>query len=133
MENKNNKFLVILRTGAEDGGGAASEAFVCAASALALGCDTTIFMTGKGICWAFKGEAEKITESHLNFPLLKDLRDEFLAAGGHIMACSICFNTCLISMSLSSPTAPQRVDGVEIGGCPAAMEIALDGRGTVTF
>lgn len=127
MEKGGNKLLVILRTGGEDDGQSATLALSCAISALSLGCDTFLFLTGKGAQWSYKEAIEKVGVS--GFPSLNQLLKDFKEGGGHIIACTTCLDNCPI------PTKNEvslLVDGIEKGGFTTAVAIALEGR-SITF
>ena len=123
------KFLVVLTTGKEDNGSAATLAFSCGLSAIAGGCETTIFMTKQGAVWAFSGNAEGVVVQ--GFPPLLELVGEYLRSGGRLLACSVCHRSCG-NGGVEDISESEFLDGVRIAGLSSAIEIAQSG-GSITF
>jgi predicted peroxiredoxin len=122
MESQ-EKFLVILTKGDEDGGEAATLAFAFANSALSLELDTTIFLTGKGVLWGQEGSAGDI--NLFGFGKLQDLIRSFLEEGGHIISCGTCVNYCALG---SNEDARCLLEGVKLGGLASVITLTKDSR-----
>ncbi len=82
------KFLVSL-TSAKDNADKATVAFVVANASIASGVETAVFLSTEGVHLSQKGYADAIHEE--GFKPLKQLMDDYTAAGGQIWVCSPCF------------------------------------------
>jgi predicted peroxiredoxin len=83
-----NKFCVSL-TYAKDNTDKATVAFVIANAAVGSEQETVVFLSTEGVRLAVKGYADDIREA--GFAPLKELMENFAAAGGTIYVCSPCF------------------------------------------
>ena len=122
-----NQFLVILTTGKKDDGTRATLAFSCALSALSLGLETSVFLTGDGSVWGVKGSSTGIIV--LGYPPLESLIRDFVQSEGKILLCSVCYRDCNNSMSEHSKAL---MDSVQIAGFTKAVSIANKGS-SITF
>ena len=124
-----SSFTVMLTTGKADHGKAATLGFSCAVASVAMGNETTVFLTGDGSVWGYQ---ESATGTALQgFPPLGELIADFLESGGEIFICAVCHRTC----SIDGPDASrndQLIAGVKIGGFTVAIEKAQRGP-LVTF
>ena len=82
------KFLISL-TAAKDNTDKATVAFVVANASVASGVETVVFLSTEGVRLSQKGYADDIHEE--GFKPLKQLMDDYTAAGGTIWVCSPCF------------------------------------------
>lgn len=82
------KFMVSL-THAKNDTDKATVAFVVANASVASGQDTVVFLSVEGVRLAIPGYADDIHEE--GFAPLKELMDNYIAAGGQIWLCSPCF------------------------------------------
>jgi len=82
------KFTISL-TCAKENTDKATVALVVANAAVASDKDTVIFLSTEGVRLAVKGYADDVAEE--GFAPLKQLLDNFAAAGGKIYVCSPCF------------------------------------------
>jgi len=82
------KFCVTL-THAKDDPDRATVAFVVANAAVASDKDTVVFLSIQGVRLATPGYADDVAEE--GFAPLKQLMENFAAAGGKIYVCSPCF------------------------------------------
>jgi predicted peroxiredoxin len=82
------KFLVSL-TFAKDNPDKATVAFVVANASIASGVETVVFLSIEGVRLSQNGYADDIHEE--GFKPLKQLMDDYVAAGGQIWVCSPCF------------------------------------------
>ncbi|MCA9084813.1 MAG: DsrE family protein [Planctomycetaceae bacterium] len=121
--------LILLTAGKSDNGKNATLAFSCALSALALGMETTVFLTGDGAVWGYLGSARGITVQ--GFPPLDSLIRQFLEGGGNIQLCSVCHKTCSAGAPDEEPTTPM-LPQVTISGFTSMVEIASRGA-CITF
>jgi predicted peroxiredoxin len=83
-----SKFLVSL-TSAKDNTDKATVAFVVANASVASGVETVVFLSTEGVRLSQTGYADDIHEE--SFKPLKQLMDDYIAAGGKIWICSPCF------------------------------------------
>ncbi|MCA9120634.1 MAG: DsrE family protein [Planctomycetaceae bacterium] len=116
--------VIMLTVGKADNGKAATLAFSCALSALALDCQTTVFLTSDGSVWGYQGSASGIVAQ--GFPPLQTLIDDFLASDGRLLLCSVCHKTC----GNGGPDVESRtplVPGVSIAGFTTAVQLATQG------
>ena len=117
--------VVMITEGKSDNGKKASLAFSCALSAIALGLDTTVFLTSDGAVWGYQGSGKGIKAQ--GFPPLHELIQHFQDADGKIMLCSTCHKTC----GIGSPEDPPRSEilpGVEIAGFTTVLELSEGGN-----
>ena len=82
------KFMVSV-THAKDNADKATVAFVVANASVAAGVETVVFLSTEGARLAQKGYADDVHEE--GFAPLKELMDNYIAAGGNIWVCSPCF------------------------------------------
>lgn len=82
------KFLVSI-TSAKDNTDKATVAFVVANASVASGVETVVFLSTEGVRLSQPGYADDIHEE--GFKPLKQLMDDYIAAGGKIWICSPCF------------------------------------------
>lgn len=82
------KFMVSL-THAKDNTDMTTVAFVVANASVASGQDTVVFLSVEGVRLSQPGYADGIHEE--GFAPLKELMDNYIAAGGQIWLCSPCF------------------------------------------
>lgn len=83
-----NKFLINL-TSSLDNTDKATVAFVVANAAVASDKETVVFLSIEGVRLSQQGFADSIHEE--GFAPLKELMDNFAAAGGKMYVCSPCF------------------------------------------
>ncbi|HUF63084.1 MAG TPA: DsrE family protein [Verrucomicrobiales bacterium] len=119
-----NTFCVTLNHCRADGD-KATVAFVIATAALGSGKDTLVFLSTDGVWAAVSGEAEKINEGG-PFKPLKELIDNFLAAGGRIIACAPCCKKRDIAET-------SIIEGVEIAGGAVLVEWLANGSPCVGY
>lgn len=113
-----NKFCVSL-TSAKNDTDKATVAFVVANAAVASEKDTLVFLSTEGVRLVEKGYADDIHEE--GFSPLKELMDNFIAAGGKLYACS----PCLKKRNLGED---KLVEGVTIvGGAKLVEFLTTDG------
>lgn len=121
--------LVMLTVGKSDNGKAATMAFSCGMSALAMGHPATIFLTSDGSVWGYKGSADGIRVQ--GFPPLSDLIDQYVDAGGDLVICSVCHKTCSTGSPDANPTV-EMLASVQIGGFATIIDRGMGGM-SVTF
>ena len=121
--------VIVLTEGKSDNGRKASLAFSAGLASLALGMETTIFLTSDGAIWGYEGSADGITVQ--GFVSLDQLIEQFLLAEGRLLLCSTCHMTCGPGRPDRKP-AVTKLAGAELGGLTAVLELAS--RGTcLTF
>lgn len=81
--------ILISLTSAKNDTDKATVAFVVANASVASSQETVVFLSTEGVRLAQQGYADGIHEE--GFAPLKELMDNFIAAGGTIWVCSPCF------------------------------------------
>jgi predicted peroxiredoxin len=81
--------ILISLTSAKNDTDKATVAFVVANASVASSQETVVFLSTEGVRLAQQGYADSIHEE--GFAPLKELMDNFIAAGGNIWVCSPCF------------------------------------------
>ena len=117
------KFCVSL-TCAKDNTDKATVAFVVANAAVASDKETMVFVSTEGVRLSQKGYAEDIREE--GFAPLRELMDNFAAAGGKIFVCSPCFNRRKLDDK-------NLVAGAVMVGGAKLIEFLSDGTPCITF
>ncbi|MEZ6115728.1 MAG: DsrE family protein [Pirellulaceae bacterium] len=121
--------VVILTVGKSDGGKAATMAFSCGMSAIAMGHNAVVFLTSDGAVWGYQGSADGTQVQ--GFLPLRELISQYLEQGGRIILCSVCHRTCSVG-SPDLPPVAEMVPETEIGGFATILELAMNGM-SVTF
>ena len=98
--------------------------FVLAATAKAMDIDATIYFLGLGITVVKKGEAEKVKEG--NFPTVKEVMDQAIAAGVQLMVCEQ--STQLLQLDRGD-----FVPDAKVVGAATLNDLVLDADGTMWF
>ena len=118
-----DKFCVML-SHAKDDTDKSTVAFVIANAALGSEKDTTVFLTTEGVRWSQNGFADGVHEE--GFLPIKELMDNFVEAGGHILACAPCFR----KRGLDEENL---VAGARIVGGAVLVELLSDGTPCVSY
>jgi predicted peroxiredoxin len=117
------RFCVTLRHAGDDAD-AATMAFITASAAVASEKETLVFLTMDGVLLAPRGAIDAVREPGL--PPLREVVDNYLAAGGTILACG----TCVKKRGLDErDLAP----GVAVAGAPALVAFLSGGAPSVSF
>ncbi len=117
------KFMVSL-TNAKNDTDRATVAFVVANASVASGQETVVFLSTEGVRLSQKGYADGVHEE--GFAPLKELMDNYIAAGGTIWVCSPCFKKrALDETKLTGNTA--------IVGGAKVVEFLTTGGTSVTY
>lgn len=98
--------------------------FVLAATAAAMDLEPLIYFLGEGITVVKKGEAEKIKIGQ--FPSLREVMDQALAAGVKLMVCE---QSCM----LLNLDRGEFVDEAQVVGAATLNDLALDADATMWF
>jgi uncharacterized protein len=117
------KFLVNL-TSSLDNTDKATVAFVVANAAVASDKDTVVFLSIEGVRLSQKGFADGIHEE--GFAPLKELMDNFAAAGGKMYVCSPCFKKRKLDEE-------NLVAGAAVVGGAKLVEFMSDGCPSVSY
>jgi uncharacterized protein len=96
----------------------ATLAFIVGNTAMASDHDTVIFLTVEGVRLATRGYADDIHKE--GFAPVKDLIDQYIAAGGTLIACAACCKPRNITES-------DLIDGAEIAGAARLVEYLANG------
>lgn len=116
------QLLIIITRGHEDEGMHATLGFVLGLNALTFGHDVTIFLTGEGVIWGYKGEADQINTRF--FPPLVQIIHNFISKEGRVIICSSCSRAC--------PTGVEFVEGSISGGLASVVPVIMSGQ-VLTF
>lgn len=123
------RLVVMLTTGAEDGGKRATLAFSAACSAVSMDAKTKVFLIGDGAHW---GYADRTDHIHQNgFPPLEELISAFQDLGGEVLLCSACDQVCSIPGDGESHATVRR-DGIRAAGLASVLS-DIYGGSSVTF
>ena len=128
MNNTHRKLLVMLTTGAEDGGKRATLALTAACTSEAMGTSTKLFLIGDGSHWAYDSRGDEVQIS--GFPPFAELMESFQELGGEVCICSACDQVCGVpetengQMMRRSYIKPQGMSAVLSG---------LEGGQSITF
>ena len=117
------KFCVSLSY-AKDNCDKATVAFVVANAALGSEKETIVFLVTEGVRLSQRGYADDIHEE--GFAPLKELMDNFAAAGGKIFVCSPCFKRRKLDEN-------NLVAGAVVVGGAKLVEFLSDGSPCVSF
>jgi len=98
--------------------------FVLGMTAKAMDIDATIYFLGEGITVVNKGEAEKVKEG--NFPTVKEIMDQAVAAG-------VKFLVCEQSTRLLNIDRGDFVEGAKVVGAATLNDLVLDADATMWF
>lgn len=109
----------------KENGGKATVGFVVATAALGSGKDTLVFLSTDGVWAAVKDEAAKVVEGEPFKPLV-ELIENYLEAGGRIIACAPCCKKRNIEQD-------QLFDEVEIAGGAVLVEWLSNGSPNVSY
>jgi len=117
------KFCVSL-TYAKNDTDKATVAFVVANAALGSDQETLVFLSTEAVRLSIKGYADDIHEE--GFAPLKQLMDNYIAAGGTLFVCSPCFKKRALNES-------QLIAGAQIVGGAKLVEFLSQGAASVSF
>ncbi|MCK6479633.1 MAG: DsrE family protein [Planctomycetes bacterium] len=117
------RFCVTLRHAADDPD-AATMAFVTASAGPASGKETLVFLTTEGVRLAVKGAAAAIREPGL--PPLAEVLENYLAAGGKVLACGTCVKKRGLAAEALDPRMP-------VAGAASLVAFLSEGAASVTF
>ena len=118
-----SKFCVSL-TSAKDNCDKATLAFVVANAAVASGQETLVFLSTEAVRLAVKGYAEDIHEE--GFAPLKQLMDNYLAAGGMLYVCSPCIKKRGFDES-------HMITGAQVVGGAKLVEFLSQGAASISY
>ncbi|MDN4036534.1 DsrE family protein [Massilia sp. YIM B02443] len=118
-----NKFLINL-TSSLDNTDKATVAFVVANAAVASDKETVVFLSIEGVRLSQQGFADAIHEE--GFAPLKELMDNFAAAGGKMYVCSPCFKKRKLDEE-------KLVAGAVVVGGAKLVEFMSDGCPSVSY
>ncbi|MCB1009929.1 MAG: DsrE family protein [Acidobacteria bacterium] len=122
MEDPQKMVLVISR-GFDDE--RSSVAWSITNAAVASGFDVTVFLVAAGVDWARRGAAEVARPNPLD-PPIGDMIRNVRESGGRILACPPC-------AKVRGYTPDDLMEGVEIAGAPAMLEVVKQGASTLSF
>ena len=117
------KFCVSL-TYAKNDTDKATVAFVVANAALGSDQETLVFLSTEAVRLSVKGYADDMHEE--GFAPLKQLMDNYIAAGGQLFVCSPCFKKRGLDEK-------QLIDGALIVGGAKLVEFLSQGAASVSF
>lgn len=89
MNREQQKHVIVLTSGTEDGGARATLAMALAVSLQAMGCDVSVYMNFQAAIWALKGATRSIQIP--GFDALETYLKLFEDGGGTLYACASCF------------------------------------------
>jgi predicted peroxiredoxin len=87
-DDSQQKHVIVLTAGMEDGGARATLAMALAVSLQAMGCDVAVYMNFQAAIWALRNATSSI---HIRgFDSLETYIDLFQESGGKIYVCTSC-------------------------------------------
>jgi predicted peroxiredoxin len=98
--------------------------FILAATAAAMGLDTTIYFVIKGVTAVKKGEAEKVKLG--SFPTLRQVMDQAIKAG---VKFAVCEQSCMLLGISRGDFIPE----AKIVGAATLNDMALDADAVLCF
>jgi predicted peroxiredoxin len=99
--------------------------FILAQTAIATGLEAVIYFLGAGIMTVKKGEAEKVKVG--NFPTLRQVMDQALAAGVKLMSCQ---QSCMLfEMDPKTALIPE----AKVVGAATLNDLVLEADGAMWF
>ena len=116
--------ICVSVTHAKDDCDKATVAFVVANAAVASGQETLVFLSTEAVRLAVKGYADDIHEE--GFAPLKQLLDNYLAAGGTLFVCSPCIKKRGFDES-------QIIDGAQVVGGAKLVEFLAQGASCISY
>lgn len=116
--------LCVSLTYAKDNCDKATVAFVVANAAVASSQETLVFLSTEAVRLAVKGYADDIHEA--GFAPLKQLMDNYLAAGGQLFVCSPCAKKRGLDEN-------QIIAGAQIVGGAKLVEFLSQGAASISF
>lgn len=117
-------FCVTINSCRENGD-KATVGFVVATAALGSGKDTMVFLSTDGVWASVRDEAAKVVEGE-PFKPLTELIENFIAAGGRVVACAPCCKKRSIEPE-------QQFEGVEIAGGAVLVEWLSNGSPNASY
>lgn len=121
--------LVVLRTGKQDRGAAATLAYGWACTALALGKNVTIFLTMDGTIWSLKESSKGVRVE--GFDPLDEYIEQFFSLGGKMLICAPCTQYyCSIPKDLQSK---EFYEEAELAGLSTVVSMVGKETSVATF
>lgn len=123
MSGKKKKILY-MQTSGVDTPERTYAPFILAATAAAMGLDTTIYFVIKGVTAVKKGEAEKVKLG--SFPTLRQVMDQAIKAG---VKFAVCEQSCMLLGISRGDFIPE----AKIVGAATLNDMALDADAVLCF
>ncbi len=121
--------LVVLRTGKQDRGAAATLAYGWACTALALGKNVTMFLTMDGTIWSLKESSKGVKVE--GFDPLDEYIEQFFSLGGKMLICAPCTQYyCSIPKDLQSK---EFYEEAELAGLSTVVSMVGKETSVATF
>lgn len=131
MEDR-KETVVILTTGKQDRGARATLAFSWACLSLAMGLETTLFLTMDGAVWAVPGAMRGVQVE--GFEPVGSYYEEFRELGGRLLVCDPCAEYyCHTGGARPASGAVELLDGAERVGLATVVGLSAPGARVVTF
>jgi uncharacterized protein involved in oxidation of intracellular sulfur len=128
MDN-DTEMLVVLRTGKQDRGAAATLAYGWACTALALGRKVTMFLTMDGTIWSLKESCKGVRVE--GFDPLDEYIEQFFSLGGKMLICAPCTQYyCSIPRDLQSK---EFYEQAELAGLSTVVSMVGKETSVATF
>ena len=118
------KHILYVQTSGIDAPKRLYSPFVLGITAKAMDIDATVYFLGMGVTVVKKGMAEKVKEG--NFPTVKEILDQAIAAGVKLMVCEQ-------STQLLNIERGDFIPEVKIVGAATLNDLVLDADGTMWF
>lgn len=127
--NAESHSVVVLTTGKQDRGARATLAFSWACTSLALGWNTTVFLTIDGAVWALEEATRGIQID--GFEPLHSYIEQFISLGGELIVCGPCTR---YYCGVERPSEGKRLlPAAKIAGLSTIVARATPGSRVVSF
>ena len=124
MADKKKKHILYVQTSGIDTPKRLYSPFVLGTTAKAMGIDATVYFLGLGITVVKKGEADTVREG--NFPTVKEVMDQAIAAGVKFLVCEQ--STQLLNLDRGA-----FIPAAKIVGAATLNDLVLDADATMWF
>ena len=122
MEEK-KKLVILITRGFDDE--RSSVAWSIANAGIASDLEVTVFLAASGVDWVRKGAADVARLNPLD-PTLKDMIENLMSNGGHVLVCPPC-------AKVRGYSEEDLIEGAIIAGAPAMLEVVKQGAATLSF
>jgi len=121
--SNSNKIVIVISRGLDDE--RSSVAWSIANGALASDMELTVFLVAAGVDWVRKGAASAARLNPLD-PPMGEMIGNVVSSGSKILVCPPC-------AKVRGYGEDDLIDGVQLAGSPAMLEVVKQGASTLSF